>query len=156
MLYVIDTSALIDAWTKWYSLKSIPPFWQNLESLAREEKATIPDAVLLELEEQDDDLHRWCQERKEYLCTPTTDDVQRIINEISNRYRNLRRAGIPSRNFADPVVIAVAIYLNSAVVTHEHATGNINGPKMPDVCRDRGIRVVQIHQIISEQGWVFH
>jgi predicted nucleic acid-binding protein len=155
MLYVIDTSSLVDAWSKWYSPLSIPTFWNNLESIAKDGKATLPDAVLMELEEQDDDLRRWCQERRDFLCTPTTDDVQRIITDISNCYPNLRRAGIPTRNFADPVVIAVAIYLNSAVVTHENATGNLNGPRIPDVCRDRGIRVIQIHHLVSEQGWVF-
>jgi len=145
----------VDAWSKWYSPYSIPTFWDNLEALAQRSEATIPDAVLLELETQDDDLYRWCHERADFFCTPTTEDIQRLVSEISDSYPNLRRAGTPSRNLADPVVIALALSLGAAVVTHENATGNLNGPRIPDVCRDRGIRVMQVHHVVLEQRWTF-
>jgi len=155
VFYVLDTSALVDAWSKWYSPLSIPPFWDNLEILATVKEATIPDAVLLELEVIDDDLYRWCKEREDFICTPSTEEIQDLVKRIADDYPNLRNAGTPSKNFADPVVIAVAEYFGCAVVTHENATGNLNGPRIPDVCRDKGIRVMQVHHLVLEQGWTF-
>jgi hypothetical protein len=155
VVYVFDTSALVDAWSKWYSPESIPTFWDNLEELARRGDATIPDAVLLELESMDDDLYRWCHDREDFFCTATTEDIQLLITQISDNYPNLRRAGMPSRNFADPVVIALALHFGATVITHEMATGNLNGPRIPDVCRDIGIRVMQVHTLVRELQWQF-
>lgn len=155
MGYVIDTSALVDAYTKWYSPKSIPTFWDRLEALADSGEATVPDAVLLELEVVDDGLYRWCKDREDAMVTPTTEDIQAIVTTISTSYPALRNAGAPGRNFADPIVIALAEYLDFSVVTHELATGNLNGPRIPDVCRDKGISVMQVHHMVRELGWTF-
>lgn len=155
MGYVLDTSALVDAWTKWYSMRSIPRFWERLEQLAQASEATLPDAVMLELEKIDDDLYRWCKAREQFLMTPTTPDIQAVISDISNAYPNLRHSGPPGANFADPVVIAHAEVRGFAVVTHENATGNLNGPRIPDVCKARGVRPMQIHHLIHELGWTF-
>ncbi len=82
MGYVLDTSALVDAWTKWYSPQSIPRFWDRLEALAHTGEAVLPDAVLLELEHVDDDLYRWCKDREEIICKPTTVEIQNSLNHI--------------------------------------------------------------------------
>ncbi len=155
MLYVLDTSALVDAWRKWYSPRSIPSFWERLEELGRSEEAIIPDMVLLELERVDDELYRWCRERAGSLCAHSTQEIQDIVKMVADKYPNLRRAGPSSKNLADPIVIAMAQHFSCAVVTHEHATGNLNGPRIPDVCRDMGIRVMQVHHLVLEQGWTF-
>jgi len=154
-LYVLDTSALVDAWNKWYSPQAIPRFWDLLEELAVQRGALIPDAVMVELEAVDDDLHKWCKANEKKLCIPASTEIQTVLAVISNKYPNLWRAGSPGRNLADPVVIACARHLGSAVVTHEQATGNLNGPRIPDVCRAESIRVLQMHQLVLEQGWVF-
>ena len=155
MLYVLDTSALLDAWWKWYSPSSHPAFWDKLYDLAMRKEATIPDAVVLEIEEKDANLYKWCKERESVICTPSEQAIQDKVTLISNTYPNLRRAGDPKRNFADPVVIAVAQHLGAAVVAHEIPAGNLNGPKIPDVCKDMKIKVRWIYHIASEQKWVF-
>lgn len=155
MGYILDTSALVDAWTKWYSPQSIPRFWDRLEKLARSGTATFPDAFLLELQVIDDGLYRWCKQREDIIVTPTTPQIQALVTVISTTYPNLRYAGVPGRNFADPVVIALAEHNGYAVVTHENATGNLNGPRIPDVCKARGIRVMQFHHLVLEQRWTF-
>lgn len=155
MGYIFDTSALVDAWTKWYSMSSIPRFWQNLEQLAVSSQALIPDAVLLELQPVDDELYRWCKTRESTLVAPTSQPVQELVAEISNGFPNLRHVGPPGANFADPVVIALAIHMQFGVVTHEQATGNLHGPRIPDVCKARGVRVMQVHHVVLERGWTF-
>ena len=153
MIYVIDTSALIDAWTKWYPPNNFPTIWENIEDLGRNNILTIPDAVILELSAQDDDLYKWCKARNNYICTSSTEPRQKIIITVSNKYKNLIKSGTPSRNFADPIVISIAEYFQCTVVTHEKFTGDLNGPRIPDVCKDMGIRVVQFHQVVQEQRW---
>jgi hypothetical protein len=154
-VYVLDTSALIDAWTKWYSPLAIPRFWNNIEDLAERGGLIVPDAVIIELEAVDDDLYRWSKDREEIISRPTTSEIQDLVKAIAREYPNLRHAGVPGRNFADPVVIAVAEYNSGFVVTHENATGNINGPRIPDVCKAKGIAVMQMHHLVFEQGWKF-
>jgi hypothetical protein len=153
--YVLDTSALVDAWTKWYSPQSIPRFWDKLEGLGRSGMAAIPDAVLFELQPIDDGLYRWCKQRENIIVEPSTPEIQIIVAAISTKYPNLRYAGAPGKNFADPVVIALAKHKKYAVVTHEKMTGNLNGPKIPDVCKAEGITVMQIHHLVLEQKWTF-
>ena len=155
MGYILDSSALVDAYNKWYSPESIPSFWNKIEEAAIAGELFIPDGVLLELERIDDGLYRWCKDREEILVVPTTDDIQNRIELISNSYPNLRKAGVPGRNFADPIVIALAQHKEFSVVTHESYTGNINGPKIPDVCKDLGIRVMQIYIMVKNLGWQF-
>lgn len=148
------SSALIDAWTKWYSPETIPHFWDKIEELARAGNLTLPDAVLLELSVKDDDLYKWCHERKDFICTPSIQEIQDLLKRIANNYPNLR-GGSQNKNFADPFVIAVAEYYHCIVITHEEATGNLSGPRIPDICRDKMIRVMQFHHLIREQGWRF-
>lgn len=155
MGYVLDTSALVDAYRKWYAPQTIPGFWDRLEELAVSGEAVIPDAVLLELEVVDDGIYRWCKDHEETLVQPTTQEVQAVVSTISNTYPALRSAGVSGRNFADPIVIALAEHAGFAVVTHENATGDINGPRMPDVCRDRGIPVMQLYHMVQQLGWKF-
>jgi hypothetical protein len=155
MGYVLDTSALVDAWSKWYSPQSIPRFWERLEELGQSGLVTIPDAVLFELQKIDDDLYRWCKDRENIIVAPTTPEVQVLVKAISTSYPNLLYAGTPGKNFADPIVIALAEYKKYAVVTHEKMTGNLNGPRIPDVCKAKGIRVMQVHLLVLEQGWKF-
>lgn len=89
------------------------------------------------------------------LCAHSTQEIQDIVKMVADKYPNLRRAGPSSKNLADPIVIAMAQHFSCAVVTHERATGNLNGPRIPDVCRDMGIRVMQVHHLVLEQGWTF-
>jgi len=156
MLYVLDTSALIDAWTRWYSPKVLPPFWEGLAELARAGSVTIPEPVLWELSDQEgDDLYRWCRDRVRILVTQVTSAIEGIARDLGRRYPNIRSAGPSSKNYADLFVIATAADFRCAVVTDEAATGNLNGPRLPDVCKAEGIRVIQMHRFPQEQGWQF-
>jgi len=154
--YVIDTSALVDAWTKWYSPRTIPSFWINIEYLGKEKILGIPDGVILELQVIEDDLYKWCKEREDIMSIISTDEIQALIKKIANEYPNLRNSSKAKKNFADPIVIAAAEYHKCSVVTHESPTGTINGPRIPDVCKDKGLRVLQIHHLVKDQGWVFN
>lgn len=156
MLYVLDTSALIDAWIHDYSPENFLPLWEKIiVELAKASELTVPENVLLELYGKDDELRKWVQGKKDYLCTTTLPEIQKLANEIANKHPNIGSKGIGSKNFADVYVIATAEYLGGTVVTSEGFTGNIDGPKLPDVARYRNIRVIKFNQIIRDLGLKF-
>lgn len=154
MDYVFDASALVDAWNEWYAPIILPTLWEDdLIRLAERSIITVPDAVLLELEKHIDDLYRWCKDSEEILCNNSTGEIQEIVRDISNTYQNLSHGVVPSaKSFADPFVIATAHYYGCAVVTHESFSNNMNGPKIPDVCRDMKIRTVRFARFVREQN----
>ena len=154
VLYILDTSALVDAWNEWYDPQILPKLWfEDMIQLANDSILTIPDAVLLELEKKLDDLYRWCKSSEDVLCHDSDVNVQTIVSEISNNYPNLSHGTSPSsKNFADPFVIATAAYFGCAVVTHEKPTNNMNGPRIPDVCRAMNIKKMKFADFVKEQG----
>ena len=54
------------------------------------------------------------------------------------------------RGKADPFVLATAIERNAVVVTGEVVTGNMEKPRIPDVCQVKGIRWMNFLQMIRE------
>src|SRR3972149_394297 len=52
--YSIDTSALLDAWVRWYPPDLFPKLWQNIEALVIEQRLLATEEVLIELEKKDD------------------------------------------------------------------------------------------------------
>lgn len=71
----------------------------------------------------------------------------RCVGVVSNDVRN--------RSQADPFVIATAEILQGAVVTGEKPRGNLEVPKIPDVCDARKIRCIGFLEMLRELGWKF-
>ena len=133
MDYVLDTSALIRAWNEWYRIENFPDIWSGLEYLALNSILTIPDAVLLELQDQSNELYRWCKDRKAVLINPSGQEIQAIVKQIGIDYPGLKNASMPKKtNFADPFVIATGQHLDAAVVSNEEPTAKISGPLTTD------------------------
>lgn len=59
------------------------------------------------------------------------------------------------RSKADPFVIATAIERNAVVVTGELPTGNMNKPRIPDVCNAKSIRSISFLDMIRELKLTF-
>lgn len=156
MDYILDTSALIRAWNEWYRIENFPDIWNGLEHLAENSVLTIPDAVLLELLDQANDLGRWCKDREDLIINPSDQEIQEIVKQIGVDFPGLKNASMPRKtNFADPFVIATAHHLDAAVVSNEEPTGKLSGPKIPDVCKEINIRHLMFHRIVRDQGWTF-
>lgn len=155
MIYSVDTSALVDAWRVWYPPDTHPSLWEKIDGIAREGRLFISDMVLEELHDRDDDLASWCDARETFLCCPSDIDVQESLREIINAHPNLGATIPGGKNFADPYVIAAARVRSAIVVSHEKRTNNLNGPKIPDVCRAYGIEYRRLPDVIRAEGWRF-
>lgn len=155
MAYCIDTSALIDAWVRWYPKDVFPTLWDRFEGLLQAGELVAPDEVLEELRQKEGDtLTAWALVHK-HMFKVTDTNLQETAGEILNRFPRLVDPN-SSVTEADPFVIALAQTMNTTVVTGEKATGQLEThPHIPDVCRHYAIKCINILEFIREQGWVF-
>ena len=153
MQYSFDTSALLDAWRRWYPPDIFSKLWENLDGLIAEKNLIATEEVLVELEKKDDDVFNWAKSRQE-IFYPITEDIQKAATDILSIFPTLVDTR-KDRSQADPFVIAVAIVHSCTVVTGEKSTGTQNRPRIPNVCDHFGIRHMNIIELIREQGWRF-
>ncbi len=154
MTYCIDTSALMDGWTRHYMPVSFPSLWQRVDELIEAGSLLSSEEVLIEIEKkQGDKLHEWAKGHAA-IFLPLTADVQQAQSRIVAQFPKLvdERTG---KSFADPWVIATAEVRAAVVVTGEGATGKRDRPKIPDVCRDMGIECIRFAELIRREGWRF-
>lgn len=153
MKYSIDTSAILDAWLRYYPPDVFPALWLKLDELIDNGTLQATEEVLSELERKDDDVYAWAAER-DALFIPIDDDIQPIVSEILKDYPKLLDTRL-NRSAGDPFVIALAKLEGCTVVTGEHPTGTMDRPNIPDVCAALGIRCISVLDMIREEGWRF-
>ena len=131
-----------------------PTLWDKMDVLAEDRQLISSEEVLRELERKEGDtLHEWAKERH-HIFVPLDDEIQNCAVRIMIDHPKLvdERKG---KSFADPWVIATARINACIVVTGEIASGSRRRPKIPDVCRDMGIRCIRIVDLIREERWRF-
>lgn len=152
-LYCFDTSALMDAWNRYYPPDVLPPLWDKLDGFAATGKAISPDEVLKELSKKDDALYKWTK-RRPALFVPLDTDVQVQAAAILGAFPRLVDTR-KNRSIADPFVIALAQVKSATVVTGERASGTTEKPRIPNVCSHFGVKAINMLQLIRDEGWVF-
>ena len=153
MQYSIDTSALLDAWVRWYPPDIFSRLWENIDALIEEGNLIASEEVFVELEKKEDDVYSWAKERN-HIFQPITEDIQNAVTEILINFPTLVDSR-KDRSQADPFVIALAKVTNCTVVTGERNTGTSSRPRIPFVCEHFGVRYINIVSLIREQGWRF-
>lgn len=63
MIYSVDTSALGDAWVRYYPPDVFHTLWKRLDGLVAKGRLLAIDEVQRELEKKDDELLKWVAER---------------------------------------------------------------------------------------------
>ena len=152
MRYSLDSDAIISAWRD-YPIQNFPKIWVWVENLGREEVGGMSEVVFKELEKGGDECYEWFKERKELFVHPNDEDIQNEVRRLVNTYNNF--GTITGKNEGDPYVIALAKVKGAVVVSNESPSNNMNGPKIPDVCRVENIRVIKFVQVITNEGVVF-
>lgn len=153
MIYSLDTDAIIDAWRN-YPIHNIPSIWNKLEHLAIDGKVKLSLMVLDEIKNtygRDHNLRQWVKDREKILLRRLDNEFQSEVARLTNTYNNF---GISTgKNKADPFVVALASIENGIVVTHEKRSGNLNGPKIPDICLEENIEFIKFVDIIKREQW---
>lgn len=150
-MYSVDTSALIDAANKYYARDIAPGFWVAFERLVAEQKIQASEYVIIEMERKSDELKVWCRQHKSDIESVATNEIQVEYQRLLARYPNFGVGGA-LKNGADPWVVATAKINHLTVITHEKQTNNMNGPKIPDVCKAERIPFVSIWDLLRHEG----
>ena len=154
MKYSIDTSAILDAWTRYYPPDAFPPVWDKLDALIDNGDLKASEEVLEELEKKDDEVYAWALQR-ERMFVPTSEEIQGAVTEILKNHRRLIDQR-PNRSGTDPFVIALAMVEDYVVITGEKPTKSTKRPHIPDVCEALDIRYLNMLGLFREENWVFH
>jgi hypothetical protein len=149
-LYSIDSSALIHAWHRVYRPKNFGFVWKGFDSLIEKSRLRCSIEVFNELQKKDDELFKWCQDRKEELFVEIDDGIQGHIARIMKTYPRLVDT-VKGRSGADPFVIALAATTNPTmtVVTEEQP----GKTKIPDVCKAEKIDCIGLADLIERENW---
>lgn len=151
MPFSLDTSGILDAWVRYYPRDVFPTIWSNMDSSAKNGDIFVIDEVLRELERKDDDVYKWVKTRG-HMIVLIDQDVQTQAAGIMKDFPRLidtRR----NRSGCDPWVIALAVARQLTVVTGEKPSGNIQKPKIPDVCQHLNVPCIGIVDFFRAQGW---
>jgi len=150
--YAIDTSAILDGHVRFYAPDVFPSVWEQIDDLISSGDLRSPEEVLRELAKKDDEVHKWARRREKQLFVQLDTELQRAVTAILGKHVNLVKAQ-KTRSVADPFVIGLAQINSCAVVTAERASGSLNRPKIPDVCRDLGIECISLLELLRRCGF---
>ena len=151
MIYCIDTSALIAAWSERYPIKRMKPFWTKMDGLIQSNRLVAPEDVRREIQKKADGLFDWVNGRKDMfieLEEPIQEAAKRILRDFPYLTKN-----VPGKSPADPFVIALAQTRRFTVVTEE-GRGSPKKPKIPDVCEATGISCTNLLGLLDAEDWV--
>lgn len=149
MKYSLDSDAAINAWRD-YPIDHFPKIWDWIEQMGKDGSLGMSEVVFKELEKGGDECYKWFKDRKTDFVYPNEDDVQQELDRLVNTYNNFGL--ITGKNEGGPFVVALAIVKNCVVVTNESMSNNMNGPKVPDVCRAEGIQWIKFVDVIRKEG----
>jgi hypothetical protein len=100
-VYSIDSSALIHGWRRTYRPKNFGLVWDHFDVLIDQGRFRSSIEVYNELEKKDDELFKWCKERKDKMFVELDAETQGHVSSIMAKYpRLVDTAKSPSRNFS--------------------------------------------------------
>ena len=161
-VYVLDTSAIVDAWRDWYTPASHPDFWAFIVDACKAGHIVIPSEVFDELRPtgKGDSLGHWMASARNELETVSGPAEQAVVGRLMSDYRGLGGQATGEKDFADPFVVAHAVNrvdvdVAPTVVTHEVLAKKTAPMKIPNACAGEGILVRKIHVLVKEFGLSF-
>lgn len=153
VFYSFDTSSIMNGRRDLLPPTVFRTLWSNLEAMVVAGQVRAVDVVRDELSKRDDDASQWAK-RQDGLFLPLEEDIQQATSRVLAAHPKLMGVG-KGRNAADPFVIGLAIARSGVVVTEETASGNLNKPKIPDVCEALNVPCLNLIRFVTNQGWSF-
>jgi hypothetical protein len=152
VVYCIDSSALIHAWTRTYPKMIFECVWDGFEDLVNDGRLVAPVEVEKELKAKTDGLHPWCHDAS--MFEEPSKDVIDALRDVMRAFPNLvdKKTG---KNQADPWVVAHAIVGDAVVVTQEAPAPKGLAAKIPDVCKTFDVECIGLLDMFRREKWVF-
>jgi hypothetical protein len=147
----MDTSGLMDGWSRYYPPDLFPCVWERIESIIHSGVLIASEEVYHELQKKEGELGAWVHQRRQ-MFVPMDEAIQAAVSDIMLTHAALVNVNTGG-SAADPWVIALAQVRGLTVVS-----GEIRKPskvKIPDVCDAKGVRHITLVEMIRELGWRF-
>jgi len=151
MTYSLDTSALLDAWVRYYPRDVFDSLWKQIEQLVSDERLLATEVVRWELEKKDDDVLKWVKARPK-MFIPLDGPIQVRATAILQQFPSLTESNSMMQGSADPFVIALAAEMKLTVVCSEKRDGN-KKPKIPNACEALGIDCIGLVEFFRREKW---
>ncbi|MFI9811396.1 DUF4411 family protein [Saccharothrix variisporea] len=152
-LYSFDTSAFIKGRRDLLPPDVFATLWTRIEQSIASGMIRSSDEVRREIVKRDDAIKEWAAAQSG-LFVPLDEDIQKATRQILSAHPKLMGKG-GGRNEADPFVIALACARKGVVVTEETRSGNLDKPRIPDVCDALGVPCLNLVEFSREQRWTF-
>ncbi len=157
--YTIDTSALLDGWSRYYPPTVFPALWEKVESAIEQDVIGMSREAYDEILKKDDDLKAWIQSRRRDFVIDSCSLVQETVAKIMAdpfmaNLVDLNR----QRSEADPFVIGSAVAHGLIVVTGEDENARkarTTKPRIPNICDILGVPRCKFLDFIRKEGWAF-
>ena len=146
-VYVFDSNIFINIQRR-HPKDIFGSLWHKLGELIDQGIIVSSIEVFDEISVGDDSLVEWVKGKKTAFMQ-SNENVQRVVRDILTKHDKLVVGG-KKTNGADPFVIALAKVNSYTVVTEETKNGNINAPKIPDVCESCGVRYINFVGFLRE------
>ncbi len=154
-IYCLDANVLIQAWQKYYSPTLCPSYWEILNDLGAAERIFMPAAVREEITRTEDDLADWVKQ-SDIPVQAVTGPIALALKRIyaHDKAHETLADNSRGRSLADPWVIATALATGACVVTKEEMVTAVNTSKIkiPNVCRNMGVRCINDFDFLAEMG----
>lgn len=156
--FLVDANVFITAHRLLYPFDIAPGFWEQLSDRASD-RIVIIEEVQKEIRKGQDPLADWYEcERGKFtvLGIPTADVIdsyRRIINSVNNNKQYRQSAKEEFAASTDLWLCAHGLATGQTIVTLETYDAEIRKRvKIPNVCREFGIKYVNLLQFMREIG----
>jgi hypothetical protein len=155
-LYLLDANVLIDAGNLYYPMDRVPEFWEWLAHQGKQRVVGMPREIFEEPKAGDDDVAKWLKRRAPGSVLLHNEAVrpEHVRRVIRDGYAPDLAAHELDMLGKDPFLIACALVdpVKRCVVSTEVSkpSKKRSDRKVPDVCRQFGIRCINTFQFIKE------
>lgn len=158
-LYLVDTSAFLDARKKYHWMAYCPAFLEWCVQRNLDGEVASVRQVLDEINVGKDELVDWANKRGAKFFLENDDDTKKEWKRIKEYLIELGYPEIEIEDFmaaADGWIIAHALAHGITVVSHEEqAKDNSMEIKIPDVCKAFGVECINIFEMLRRERPLF-
>lgn len=147
--YVIDSSALFDL-KNLYPERIFPGVWERFNEMCEQKLIIAPKEVLKEIKKGNDELVLWTDNYTDIFLEPCDDEILIVQNVLTNYPQEIllkNSIGI----WADPFVIASALYYKLPIIQHE----SNQHYKIPQVAKLFNIKCQRLIEFFDDENWQF-
>jgi hypothetical protein len=155
MIYVFDTSTLVDLFRHYYESR-FPSLWVSFAQMVDSQRVISVSEVWQEISQRDDRLAAWGKAHRDFFEAPVGAELQIVaqIFAVPHFQAMVRtQQTLQGKPVADPFVIAKAKVIAACVVADEEERPN--SAKIPNVCRHFGVGCLNLEGFMERENWTF-